>query len=138
MTADDFGQDDPGRFLRLRIERIYGSVPRPGEKRILVDRLWPRGTSKAKAALDEWDKQIAPGTELRKWFGHDPAKWDEFRTRYLTELDQNPEAGDFAGRVADMLAHGPVVLLYGAKDEEHNNAVVLRDWLVADDHTKKN
>ena len=113
----------------LRIERVYGSVPRTGERRILVDRLWPRGTSKQKAVLDEWDKQIAPSVELRKWFGHDPAKWDEFRTRYLAELDANPEADDFAGRIRDMLADGPVVLLFGAKDEEHNNAVILRDWL---------
>lgn len=113
----------------LRIERVYGSVPRPGERRILVDRLWPRGTSKQKAALDEWDKQIAPSADLRKWFRHDPAKWGEFRTRYLAELDANPEAADFAERVGDMLADGPVVLLFGARDEEHNNAVVLRDWL---------
>lgn len=113
----------------IRIERIYGSVPRPGEKRVLVDRLWPRGTSKAKARLDEWDKQIAPSPELRKWFGHDPAKWDEFRARYLAELDANPESADFVERMREWLESGPVVLLFGAKNEEQNNAVVLWQWL---------
>lgn len=132
MTERSAAHDDAAgarTATGLRVERIYGSVPRPGESRILVDRLWPRGTSKQKAALDEWDKQIAPSADLRKWFGHDPAKWDEFRTRYLAELEANPEAADFAGRIATMLTDGPVVLLFGAKDEEHNNAVVLRDWI---------
>jgi uncharacterized protein YeaO (DUF488 family) len=113
----------------LRIERIYGSVPRHGERRVLVDRLWPRGTSKAKAALDEWDKQIAPSNDLRQWFGHDPAKWEQFSTRYRAELESNPDAPAFAQKIRSWLADGPVVLLFGAKDEEHNNAVVLKQWL---------
>lgn len=117
------------KLKNLRIERIYGSVPRTGEKRILVDRLWPRGTSKAKARLDEWDKQIAPSNNLRKWYGHEPAKWGGFQTKYRAELEANPDSGQFLDSMKKWLVQGPVVLLFGAKNTTQNNAVVLCHWL---------
>lgn len=118
---------------QLGIERIYESINKtehyPGAYRILVDRLWPRGVAKVKARLDEWDKDIAPSADLRTWFGHDPAKYAEFATRYRAELDANPAVADFVKRIASKLESQDVVLLFGAKDEEHNQAVVLRDYL---------
>lgn len=113
----------------LRIERVYGSTPREGEKRVLVDRLWPRGISKAKARIDLWEKQIAPSTDLRHWFGHDPAKWEQFCGKYRVELENNTASADFVATMSQWCARGPVVLLFGAKDEAHNNAVVLEQWL---------
>lgn len=94
--------------------------------RILVDRLWPRGISKDSAHIDLWLKDVAPSTSLRKWFGHDRLKWIEFRDRYLLKLCHNSEAVE---QLAKHVNHGPVTLLYGAKDEEHNHAVVLREYL---------
>lgn len=94
--------------------------------RILVDRLWPRGVSKSDLDYDEWIKEVAPSTELREWFDHDPTKWPEFRKRYRAELDDNPDAVE---RLLDWCRKGSVTLLYGAKDREHNQAVVLRDYL---------
>jgi Uncharacterized conserved protein len=115
--------------MHLALKRVY-DPPEAGDGiRILVDRLWPRGISKAKAAVDVWLKDIAPGTELREWFHHDPDLWDEFRRRYAGELRGNPEAVK-ALREA-MRGHETVTLLYGAKDTEHNQAVVLRDMLAA-------
>jgi|SRR5580700_8940392 uncharacterized protein YeaO (DUF488 family) len=95
-------------------------------KRILVDRLWPRGLTKEKAGVDVWLKDIAPTTELRKWFGHHPARWNEFQKRYHDELKQNAGSISVLKREAES---GPVTLLFGAKDEEHNEAVVLRSIL---------
>ncbi|MDG3012535.1 DUF488 family protein [Rhodococcus sp. D2-41] len=92
----------------------------------LVDRLWPRGIAKSDLSYDDWIKDVAPSTELRKWFGHDPEKYDGFRRRYLAELDDHADA---ARPILDAAAHGDIVLLYSAKDTEHNQAVVLRDWL---------
>lgn len=114
---------------KLKVKRIYEAPDKTDGVRILVDRLWPRGISKEKAQLTGWDKNVSPSNELRKWFGHDPEKFDGFRSRYIAELDANPEAGAFAGRVADLLSSGDVTLLFGAKDLEHNNAVVLKEWL---------
>ncbi|AXE40199.1 DUF488 domain-containing protein [Acidipropionibacterium virtanenii] len=94
--------------------------------RVLVDRLWPRGVSKEKAALDEHRKEIAPSNELRKWFGHDPDRFEEFAARYREELDASGAAETFAH---DMAGHDLVTLLYGAKDREHNQAVVLKQVL---------
>ncbi len=94
--------------------------------RILVDRLWPRGLTKAKAALDLWLKEIAPSTELRKWFGHDPNKWTEFKNRYRAELKKNDEPLTL---LKNEMEKGAVTLVYGAKDEEHNEAVVLQEFL---------
>ena len=92
----------------------------------LVDRLWPRGVHKDALDIDGWLKDVAPSTELRRWFGHDPERWEEFGRRYRAELDSRPDA---AQPLLDALRSGPVVLLYDAKDTEHNQANVLRDWL---------
>jgi uncharacterized protein YeaO (DUF488 family) len=113
--------------MRIAIKRVYEPVSADDGRRILVDRLWPRGLSKEKAGIDLWLKDIAPSTDLRKWFGHDPAKWDEFRRRYRVELDSNGEA---LQAVKDAIGKGPATLLYGARDEQHNDAVVLRDLLL--------
>ncbi|WP_415182210.1 DUF488 domain-containing protein [Phaeovulum sp.] len=94
--------------------------------RLLVDRLWPRGIAKADLPIDAWLRDLAPSTSLRKWFDHDPAKWDGFKTRYETELNEAPDVVDQA---LGWCRKGPVTLLYGAKDTEHNQALVLRDYL---------
>ncbi|MCX8571310.1 DUF488 domain-containing protein [Aminobacter sp. MET-1] len=112
----------------IRIKRVY-EAPSPDDGlRVLVDRVWPRGVSKQAAAVDLWMKEIAPSTELRKWFGHEPARWDEFRSRYLAELD-----GQHA-QLEALRAHTgkrPLTLVYSARDETHNQAVVLREALAA-------
>ena len=109
-----------------KITRIYESAtPRDGY-RVLVDRLWPRGISKEHAALDEWARDIAPTDELRHWFHHDPEKFTEFSARYKKELDTNPAAAAAKNAWSN---HPVVTLLYGAKDTEHNQAVVLKQWL---------
>jgi len=110
----------------LRLKRAYEPAAPDDGKRILVDRLWPRGLSKDKAALDDWIKDIAPSTELRKWFGHDPARWAEFQRRYRTELRQH---GALLDQIRSLAKTQTVTLLYAARDEEHNDAVVLRDVL---------
>ena len=112
----------------VRTKRVYLPPEASDGKRILVDRLWPRGLTKEKAALDLWLKDAAPSTELRKWFGHDPARWDEFRRRYREELDAMPDA---TARLRDLAKQGKLTLLYGAHDEAHNNAVVLANYLKA-------
>ncbi len=106
----------------LRLKRVYEPPVRTDGRRILVDRLWPRGLSKEKAAIDEWLKDIAPSTELRRWFGHDPEKWREFQRRYRQELKTREE---LVREIAKLASRGPVTLVYGARDEEHNDAVVL-------------
>ena len=93
----------------------------------LVDRLWPRGVRKDSLDVDAWLQDVAPSTGLRRWFGHDPERWVEFRERYRAELDSRPDA---AQPLLDALRDGSVVLLYAAKDTEHNNAIVLREWLL--------
>jgi uncharacterized protein YeaO (DUF488 family) len=93
---------------------------------ILVDRLWPRGIRKDQVSVDLWLKDIAPSDRLRRWFGHDPAKWDEFKKRYFAELDTKPE---LVRVILDKAKNGPVCLLYGARDEKHNDAVALKEWL---------
>jgi len=111
----------------VKVKRIY-EAPDPSDgTRVLVDRLWARGLTKEKAALDLWLKDIAPSTELRKWFSHDPAKWEEFQKRYRAELETNDAA---VARLREELRKGPVTLLYAARDQEHNEALVLRDYLV--------
>lgn len=112
--------------MSIKVERIYQKPADLDGYRILVDRLWPRGISKANAHLDLWLKEVAPSNELRKWFGHDPAKFDEFRQRYLKELADNPALQDLKQAVAE---HENVILLYGAKDQEHNQAVILQSLL---------
>jgi len=112
--------------MNIKIKRVYERPSEEDGMRILVDRLWPRGLTKAKASVDLWLKDIAPSTELRKWFGHDPGKWTEFKTRYRAELKKN---GDRVALLKSKVQEGKVTLIYGAKDEEHNEAVVLQAFL---------
>ncbi|HJT50523.1 MAG TPA: DUF488 domain-containing protein [Nitrosospira sp.] len=112
--------------MNLKIKRVYEPSDKNDGTRILVDRLWPRGLTKAKAGVDIWLKELAPSAELRKWFGHDPDKWTEFKKRYLVELAENDEQ---LARLREEIKKGTVTLLYGAKDEEHNDAVVLIEFL---------
>lgn len=107
-------------------KRIYEPAEASDGYRVLVDRLWPRGVSKERAALDEWAKEIAPSTELRQWFTHDPAKFSEFTKKYTSEIKQNPLVHDI---VANWYTHNKVTLLYGARDEKCNEAVVLQEYL---------
>lgn len=111
----------------LRLKRAYAPAERSDGLRILVDRLWPRGVSKVEADLDDWMKDIAPSTELREWFGHDPARWVEFQRRYRAELRQHTDELD---RIRDLARTKTVTLVYSAHDEEHNDAIVLRDVLL--------
>lgn len=113
----------------IRCIRIYDKSI-SGGYRILVDRLWPRGIKKENAGIDLWAKDFAPSNELRNWFGHDPEKYDEFAARYRQELDTSPRATEFVALCRDKSSAQDVILLYAAKDEEHNNAVVLRGWLL--------
>jgi uncharacterized protein YeaO (DUF488 family) len=106
----------------LRLKRAYEPATRSDGHRILVDRLWPRGVSKRRAAIDEWMKEIAPSTHLRRWFGHDPKKWPEFQRRYKRELR---ERGDLLRKIVTLASRGRVTLVFGARDEVHNDAVVL-------------
>ena len=108
--------------MNIKIKRVYEKPNDEDGRRILVDRLWPRGLTKEKARVDLWLKDIAPSTELRKWFGHDPGKWAEFQKRYLGELNENDEA---IRTLRQELKEGSVTLVYGAKDEEHNEARVI-------------
>ena len=112
--------------MKLAIKRVYLEPAPTDGFRILVDRLWPRGLSKERAKVDLWLKDVAPSTELRKWFQHDPAKWTEFQKRYKQELKSKSDDLDV---IKEKLHQGPVTLLYGAKDEEHNEAVVLLSLL---------
>jgi uncharacterized protein YeaO (DUF488 family) len=111
----------------IKLKRAYERRVADDGVRVLIDRLWPRGVSKAAAAIDEWAKDIAPSTALRKWFGHDPARWQEFRRRYAKELRQHPEE---LARLRALAKQGPVTLVFSARDEHHNDAVVLRGLLL--------
>lgn len=125
-------QHEPDAMTRreeglIRLKRAYQPPADSDGARVLVDRLWPRGISKAEAKLDLWLKEIAPSTELRKWFGHDPTRWSEFQRRYADELKQHLDEIAELRRLAE---HGSVTLIYSAHDEQHNDAVVLRDFLL--------
>ena len=111
---------------RVKLKRAYESLAADDGKRVLVDRLWPRGVKKSEAAIDHWMKELAPSTELRKWFGHDSARWEEFRRRYAAELQEHRDELD---RLRD-LREGAVTLVYSAHDEAHNDAGVLREILL--------
>jgi uncharacterized protein YeaO (DUF488 family) len=113
----------------VRIARIYEAPTKEDGWRVLVDRLWPRGVKKEKARVDEWMKDVAPSDQLRKWFGHKAARWAEFEKRYRTELAQKKELTQLLA--AREKKHGSITLLFGAKDREHNQAVVLRNVLKA-------
>ncbi|HET9431980.1 MAG TPA: DUF488 domain-containing protein [Chitinophagaceae bacterium] len=112
--------------MKIRIKRVYEKPDKKDGIRILVDRLWPRGLTKEKAGVDLWLKEIAPSPELRKWFGHDPDKWKEFQKRYRQELKNNKQP---VAVLKEQAKKGVVTLIYGAKDEEHNGAIVLKEWL---------
>lgn len=112
---------------RIHLKRAYETPSADDGMRILVDRLWPRGVTREKAKIDVWVKEIGPSNELRKWFGHDPELWAEFRKRYYAEFTRNVEA--VAALKEAMKGHRVVTLLYAAKDEEHNNAVALKGFL---------
>jgi uncharacterized protein YeaO (DUF488 family) len=111
----------------IKLKRAYEPPAPEDGTRILIDRLWPRGLSREDAAVDLWMKEVAPTTELRKWFAHDPARWEEFRRRYTDEVHQNAELLKELGTLA---RQGPVTLVYSARDEVHNDATVLRDVLL--------
>lgn len=111
---------------KVRIKRVRDPREEADGLRVLVDGLWPRGVTKEQAAVDVWLKEIAPSAGLRKWFHHEAGGWDEFRRRYLAELESNGEA---VARLAELVRAGPVTLLYDARDADHNQAVVLRDYL---------
>jgi len=112
--------------MSIVIKRVYEKPHEDDGTRILVDRLWPRGLSKQAAHLDDWMKDIAPSDELRKWFGHREERWEEFHRAYSRELAQQHE---HLLELRKLARHGPVTLLYAAKNEEQNNAVVIRDYL---------
>ncbi|MGH7046092.1 MAG: DUF488 domain-containing protein [Stellaceae bacterium] len=111
----------------IRLKRAYEAPEEGDGTRVLVDRLWPRGVSKERAAIDHWLRELAPSTELRRWFGHDPARWEQFRRAYTAELMRHPEPLEMLRR---LVAQGPVTLVYGARDTVHNDAVVLQDVLL--------
>jgi uncharacterized protein YeaO (DUF488 family) len=110
----------------LKLKRVYDPVSRTDGTRFLVERLWPRGIAKDRLRLEAWLKEAGPSTELRKWFSHDPAKWAQFKTRYSRELDSQPESWQ---PILAAAKRGTVTLLYSSHDEEHNNAVALKEYL---------
>ena len=107
----------------VRVKRVYDLPARQDGRRILVDRLWPRGVSRKNARVDEWARDLAPSTTLRRWFGHDPARWPEFQKRYRAELRTS---SDRLAWLAGLARRGPITLLYAARDSEHNNARALQ------------
>lgn len=113
----------------LKIKRIYEEYSKEDGYRVLVDRLWPRGVSKEAAKLDAWEKEIAPKDTTRKRFDHEEEKFDSFEKSYIQELDKNDASGDFLKKIKTKLQSADVTLLYGAKNETSNNAVVLKEWL---------
>ncbi len=112
--------------MKIRLKRAYEPPGKADGARLLVERLWPRGLTKEKAAIDEWFKEVAPSQELRKWYSHDPKKWEAFRRRYLKELRGNTGEVD---RLRARMKEGPVTFVYAAKDEIRNSALVLKDYL---------
>ena len=110
----------------IKLKRVYESPSRQDGLRVLVDRLWPRGLTKQHAAVDWWAKDVAPSTELRKWFGHDPARWKQFQIRYRKELQDKK---DVLQELREKNKRHTVTLVYGARDQEHNEALVLKDIL---------
>ena len=110
----------------VKLKRAYESASPADGVRLLVERLWPRGLSKDRLKLDGWIREVGPTTELRQWFGHDPAKWSQFRARYFRELDSRPESWQ---PIAASMKRGTVTLVYSSHDKKHNNAVALKDYL---------
>jgi uncharacterized protein YeaO (DUF488 family) len=112
----------------ITLARVYDDAEAAEGPRFLVERLWPRGVRRADLRLTDWLRDVAPSNELRRWFGHEPEKWDEFRRRYFAELDERPDAWT---PLRDATATGDITLLYSSRDAEHNNAVALRDYVTA-------
>jgi uncharacterized protein YeaO (DUF488 family) len=110
----------------IQAKRVYGPPAADDGVRFLVDRLWPRGIKKQELQIDGWLREAAPSAELRRWFGHDPDRWEEFQVRYFSELDGKPQVLE---PIREAALRGNVTLLYGARDQEHNNAVALRAYL---------
>ena len=112
--------------MTIRVKRAYAPTLRNDGCRVLVDRLWPRGVGKEEARIDEWCREIAPSDELRRWYGHAPEKWSEFRRRYFAELGEKEE---IVAELVEKARGEGLTLVFGAKDEEHNNAVALKEYL---------
>ena len=112
--------------MRIRTKRVYEESSSADGRRILADRLWPRGVAKSDAQIDFWAKSVSPSNELRRWYGHDPGKWSEFRRKYFEELDSNPEG---VSELRSHLGSGTVTLVYSSKETQLNNASVLKDYL---------
>jgi len=119
---------------RIELKRVYEPFSDADGVRILVERLWPRGVSKAKAAIDHWVKDVAPTPELRTWYGHKPERWEEFQERYRAELAENSVAVDL---VKSLCAAQPVTFVFAAKDEARNSAVVLREFLLSESGVRR-
>jgi len=113
-------------MMAFRIKRVYDKAETADGVRVLVDRLWPRGVSKEKAGIDRWLKEISPSNELRTWYGHDPARWEEFKARYFRELDHH---GEVIGELVAQARAGTVTLLFSSTEKRINNAVALREYL---------
>ena len=111
----------------VKMKRAYEAATAADGRRILIDRLWPRGVKKVDAAIDLWLKDLSPSTDLRKWFGHEPARWEEFSRRYRAEIDSHP---DQLAELRKLAQSHPITLVYSAHDELHNNAVALRDIIL--------
>lgn len=112
--------------MAIRLKRAYEQPAAGDGVRVLVDRIWPRGVTKENLKVDLWLKEVAPSTELRKWFGHDPKKWDEFRKRYFKELDSHPEE---VRLLREKMRRGEVTLVFGSKEERFNNAEAIKEYL---------
>ena len=110
----------------IQLKRAYDSVEKSDGRRFLVDQLWPRGVKKESLQIERWVREVAPGDKLREWFGHDPAKWKEFQRRYAAELNKKPESWEPLLHAA---RDGDITLVFSARDVEHNNAVVLKEYL---------
>ncbi len=120
----------PEMSSKISVKRIYAAKEPDDHKRVLVDRLWPRGIKKDADVIDEWLPEVAPSAELRKWYNHDPERFEEFRDRYQTELTANPQQQAAVRHLLDLAEHGTLTLVYAARDEVHNQAVILRDYLL--------
>ncbi len=112
--------------MSIRLKRVYEKPARADGRRVLVDRIWPRGLKREEARVDDWLKEIAPSAGLRKWFGHDPARWEEFKRRYTAQLDDQRERVE---EIAQEARKRTITLLFGAKDTVHNNAVALKEHI---------
>ncbi len=122
----------PPKVTNIKTKRVYEEAEPDDGVRVLVDRVWPRGQTKEDVAADLWLEEVAPSTELRTWFGHDPEKWEAFKQRYFAELD---EKGEAVGTLLEMAKRGRLTLLYAARDTEHNQAVALHAYLMAQSDT---